>query len=75
METSNNNPILDGFSSFVFIIAEYLNARLIIVQRCQFTFVCLYVPYSRLISRGANFRVFRESGPIRENFLPRKFRK
>ena len=31
------------------------------------------IPYSRLISRGANFRVFRESGPIRENFLPRKF--
>ena len=27
------------------------------------------IPYSRLISRGANFRVFRESGPIRENFF------
>ena len=31
------------------------------------------LPYSRLISRGANVRVFRESGQIRENFLPRKF--
>ena len=31
------------------------------------------LPYSRLISRGANFRVFHESGPIRKNFFPRKF--
>ena len=33
----------------------------------------LYIPYSRLISQGANFRVFRESGLICEKFFLRKF--
>ena len=33
----------------------------------------IVVPYSRLILRGANFRVFHKSGLIRENFFLQKF--